>query len=282
MKKTRIAKLSVCLSLVLMSGALFAGCGAEAANSQSVYADQKTGTPAFIMAGKVEAVDGADVGTKISARISKINVDVGSVVNKGDLLAQFDMKEVPAQADQASAGLQAANVNLSSAKLNYDRIKKLYESGAASQQAYDSAKASLDSAAAQVAQAKASLNVVNSQLSNGQIVAPISGTVVTKSVNEGEIAVAGSTLFSIVNTDSVYINAYLPARLSEKVDAGQKVIVRISELPDKLLKGEVTTVDPVVDAQNKNILVKVKLLEDDPGLKVGMFAEIALDDKAGE
>ena len=90
------------------------------------------------------------------------------------------------------------------------------------------------------------------------------------------MAIAGSKLFSIVNPDSIYINAYLPARLSEEVKVGQKVTVSISEIPDKLLDGEVTTVDPVVDAQNKNILVKVKLLEDDPALKVGMFAEIAL------
>ena len=158
----------------------------------------------------------------------------------------------------------------------------MYQSGAISQQEYDSAKSKLNTASAQADQAKAGLDAANAQLSNGEIVAPVTGIISARNINEGEMANAGSKLFSIVNPDSIYINAYLPARLLEEVKTGQKVIVGISEISDKLFDGEVTMIDPVVDAQNKNILVKVKLLEDDPALKVGMFAEIALKNKAGE
>jgi RND family efflux transporter MFP subunit len=275
MKKAKKVNLLVCIALI--SAILLSGCGGRTSiSSQSVYESQKSDKPVFIMAGKVDAVERADVGTKVSAKITEIKVDVGSVVKEGDLLARFDMKELPAQANQASAALQVADVNLDNAQLTFDRIQQLYQSGAASKQEYDSAEAKLNTASAQVAQARAGLDAVNAQLSNGEIVAPVSGIISAKNVNEGEMAIAGSKLFSIVNPDSIYINAYLPARLSEEVKVGQKVTVSISEIPDKLLDGEVTTVDPVVDAQNKNILVKVKLLEDDPALKVGMFAEIAL------
>ena len=275
MKKAKKVNLLVCIALI--SAILLSGCGGRTSiSSQSVYESQKSDKPVFIMAGKVDAVERADVGTKVSAKITEIKVDVGSVVKEGDLLARFDMKELPAQANQASAALQVADVNLDNAQLTFDRIQQLYQSGAASKQEYDSAEAKLNTASAQVAQARAGLDAVNAQLSNGEIVAPVSGIISAKNVNEGEMEIAGSKLFSIVNPDSIYINAYLPARLSEEVKVGQKVTVSISEIPDKLLDGEVTTVDPVVDAQNKNILVKVKLLEDDPALKVGMFAEIAL------
>lgn len=275
MKKAKKVNLLVCIALI--SAILLSGCGGRTSiSSQSVYESQKSDKPVFIMTGKVDAVERADVGTKVSAKITEIKVDVGSVVKEGDLLARFDMKELPAQANQASAALQVADVNLDNAQLTFDRIQQLYQSGAASKQEYDSAEAKLNTASAQVAQARAGLDAVNAQLSNGEIVAPVSGIISAKNVNEGEMAIAGSKLFSIVNPDSIYINAYLPARLSEEVKVGQKVTVSISEIPDKLLDGEVTTVDPVVDAQNKNILVKVKLLEDDPALKVGMFAEIAL------
>jgi HlyD family secretion protein len=277
MKKMKRFKLSIFFSMLLMSAILLSGCGeARASSSQSIYTDQETSKPAYIMAGKVEAVERADVATKVSAKITEINVDVGSSVTAGDVLAKFDMKELPAQADQSRAGLEAANVGLDNAQLNYDRIQQLYQSGAVSQQEYDSAKAKLNTASAQTAQAKAGLNAVNAQLSNGVVTAPVSGVISAKNVNTGEIAAAGSKLFSIVNPDSMYITAYLPARLSEKVKTGQKVTVNISEIPDKLLNGEITMIDPVVDAQNKNILVKVKLTDDDPALKVGMFAEIAL------
>lgn len=275
MKKAKKVNLLVCIAL--MGAILLSGCGGRASiSSQSVYESPKSDKPIFMMAGKVDAVERADIGTKVSAKITEIKVDVGSVVKEGDLLARFDMKELPAQANQASAALQVADVNLDNAQLTFDRIQQLYQSGAVSKQEYDSAKSKLNTASAQVAQARAGLDAVNAQLSNGEILAPVSGIISAKNVNEGELAIAGAKLFSIVNPDSIYINAYLPSRLSEEVKVGQKVTVSISEIPDKLLDGEVTTIDPVVDAQNKNILVKVKLLEDDPALKVGMFAEIAL------
>lgn len=277
MKTTKRSVFSILLCIVMINGFLLTGCGASrTAESQSVYADQTTTKPAFIMAGKVEAVERADVASKVSAKITAINVDVGTAVKQGDVLARFDMKELPAEANQARAALQAANVALENAKLNFSRTQQLYQSGAASQQSYDSAKAGYDTASAQVAQARAGVDAISAQLTNGQIVAPVSGIVSAKNVNTGEMAIAGADLFSIVNPDSMYLNAYLPARLSDKVAVGQKVTVSISEIPDKLLDGEVTVVNPIVDAGNKNILVKIKLLDDDPALKVGMFAEIAL------
>lgn len=278
MKATKRSVFSILLCILMLNGVLLTGCGGsgQTAESQSVYADQTTTKPAYIMAGKVEAVERADVASKVSAKITEINVDVGTSVKEGDILARFDMKELPAEANQARAALQAANVALENARLNYSRTQQLFQSGAASQQAYDSAKASFETASAQVAQAKAGVDAISAQLSNGEIVAPVSGIVSAKNVNVGEIAIAGADLFSIVNPDSMYLNAYLPARLSEKVKTGQKVTVSVSEIPDKLLDGEVTVVNPIIDAGNKNILIKIKLLDDDPALKVGMFTEIAL------
>ncbi|QHI72966.1 efflux RND transporter periplasmic adaptor subunit [Aminipila terrae] len=143
-------------------------------------------------------------------------------------------------------------------------------------EALESAEKQLNTAQAQVNQAQSGLDIINANSSNGVIVAPVSGTVTSKNINVGEMAVAGANLMSIVNSDKTYINAYLPARLSNEIKQGQKVAIRISEIPDKLFDGKVSLVDTVVDAQNKNILVKVSMLENDPAVKVGMFAEIAL------
>ncbi|MBN7773982.1 efflux RND transporter periplasmic adaptor subunit [Clostridium aminobutyricum] len=244
--------------------------------NQTVYADQESSGPAFIMAGRVEAIDSADISTKTTGKIAELNVDVGSVVNKGDVLARIDMKEVPAQVNQAQSSIDIAKVTLNNAQINYDRTMELYQAGAVAKETVESAKKQLDTAAATVNQAQSGLELINANSSNGVIVAPISGTVTAKTVNVGELAAAGSTLLSIVNSDKTYISAYLPARLSEKVQQGQKVTVKISEIPDKFFDGEVSLVDTIVDAQNKNILVRVNMLENDPAVKVGMFAEIAL------
>ncbi|QIB70165.1 efflux RND transporter periplasmic adaptor subunit [Aminipila butyrica] len=246
--------------------------------SQDVEAKQATAQLAYLMAGKVDAVESADVSTKASGKIAELNVDVGSVVTKGQVLGRIDMQEVPAQMSQAQSTIDMANINLTNAQSGYNRTQELYQSDMVSKEAMESAQKQLDTAQAQLKQAQASLALINATSSNGVIVAPVSGTVTAKKINPGEMASSGATLMTIVNPDKTYISAYLPARLSDKVQQGQKVTIRISELPDKLFAGQVSLVDSVVDAQNKNILVKVNMLENDAAVKVGMFAEIALDE----
>lgn len=246
--------------------------------SQEVPANQRPAQLAYLMAGKVDAVESADVSTKASGKIAELNVDVGSTVTKGQVLGRIDMQEVPAQLSQAQSTIDMANINLTNAQSSYNRTQELYQSDMVSKEAMESAQKQLDTAQAQLKQAQASLALINAASSNGVIVAPVSGTVTAKKINSGEMASSGATLMTIVNPDKTYISAYLPARLSDKVQQGQKVTIRISELQDKLFAGQVSLVDSVVDSQNKNILVKVNMLENDAAVKVGMFAEIALDE----
>ncbi len=271
-----ISIIGVAFAIVLFVIGFHLTKGSSPISSQEVYANQESQRPAFIMAGKVEAIESADISVKASGKIQELNVDVGSVVKKGAILGRIDMKEVPAQVNQAQSTIDIANVNLNNAENSYNRTLQLYESGAVSKEALESAEKQLNTATAQLNQAQSGLELIQVNSSNGIITAPIAGTVTAKSINVGEMAAAGSTLMSIVNPEETYINAYLPARLSGQVQQGQKVIIRISEIPDQLFNGEIALVDSIVDAQNKNILVRVNMLENEPAVKVGMFAEIAL------
>lgn len=280
MQKYKKITLAVVLSVLFIGLLVFLGVknssAGQSMDNQDVYSNQESGGPSYIMAGKVEAIESADISTKSSGKIAELNVDVGSYVKKGDVLARIEMQEVPAQVKQAQSAIDIAGVNLNNAQNSYERTLQLYQAGAVSKEALENAEKQLNTVKAQVNQAQAGLDVVNANSSNGVIVSPVSGTVTAKNINLGELATAGSTLMSIVNSDMTYINAYLPARLSGEVQQGQKVIIRISEIPEKTFNGEISLVDPVVDAQNKNILVRVNMLENDSSIKVGMFAEIAL------
>lgn len=280
MQKNKKIILAVVLSVLFIGLLVFLGVknssAGQSIDNQDVYSNQESGGPSYIMAGKVEAIESADISTKSSGKIAELNVDVGSYVKKGDVLARIEMQEVPAQVKQAQSAIDIAGVNLNNAQNSYERTLQLYQAGAVSKEALENAEKQLNTVKAQINQAQAGLDVVNANSSNGVIVSPVSGTVTAKNINLGELATAGSTLMSIVNSDMTYINAYLPARLSGEVQQGQKVIIRISEIPEKTFNGEISLVDPVVDAQNKNILVRVNMLENNSSIKVGMFAEIAL------
>ena len=80
----------------------------------------------------------------------------------------------------------------------------------------------------------------------------------------------------MVNVDSLYINASLPAGLSGSVQVGQKVVVKVSEIPDKEFSGEVSVVDPVIGSRSRTVLAKITINNPDLVLKSGMLAEIGL------
>jgi RND family efflux transporter MFP subunit len=248
------------------------------------------------MAGKVDSSEKVDIAAKTSGKVAAIKVDAGSIVSKGDILLTFDAKDKEALVRQAEAGINSASANVASTsanyenvRLNYERTAELYESGAVSKQALDTAETQLktaeaqkEAAEAQASTARSQLDIANMNLSDTIITAPVAGTIAFKKINVGEMATAGATLLSIVNSDSLYINAYLPARLSGEVKPGQKVLIGLSEIPGKLYEGEITAVNTVVDPASKSIQVKAVLLENDPAIKVGMLAEIALKEAKDE
>jgi HlyD family secretion protein len=208
----------------------------------------------------------------------------------------------PEQIAQAQAALDSARKSYDNSKNNYNRIEDIYNLKGVSRQQLETAQTQLAAADAQyksaqeqleilkqgatketiailqkqVQQARASLEVTKTQLNNGTIVAPLSGTVTAKNINVGELASPGDTLVFIVNDEELYVNAYLPAGMVGQVKQGQQVIIKVSEIPEKKFDGEITVMNAVINSLSKNILVKVAFKLPDPGLKPGMFAEIAL------
>ena len=208
----------------------------------------------------------------------------------------------PEQIAQAQTLLDSAKTSYTNTKNNFDRNQKLFDVGAISQAQLEAVQTQLSAAQAQsdsaqdqltmlskgetqesinvlqaqVKQAQAGLDLAKTQLAYGALVSPVSGTVSAKNINVGELAAPGVTLLSVINVDSLYINASLPVGLMESVKVGQKVVVKVSEIPDKEFTGEVTVVDPVIDSRSRSVLVKIELSKTDTVLKPGMLAEIGL------
>lgn len=129
---------------------------------------------------------------------------------------------------------------------------------------------------AQVKQAQAALDLAKTQLSNGTLVSPISGTVSAKNINVGELASPGVTLVSIVNNSTLFVQASLPDGLANSVKVGQAVIVKVADIPDKEFTGKISVIDPVIDSRSRSVLVKTELNNPNSVLKPGMLAEIGL------
>ncbi|WP_297421169.1 efflux RND transporter periplasmic adaptor subunit [Clostridium sp.] len=325
MKKTML----VCLVMAM----ILSGCSSTASknvdnSSQATQNTEQQSNVKYIMAGKIDANDQANVASKISGRVSKILVDVGSKVNAGDTVIQLDTEDLQAQVNQAQAGVNTAQANLTNAmsatrpeqiaqdqaaldsatenyevaKKNYDRTKTLFDAEGATQQQLETAQqqltaaesqqktaqevlnmhkngateTSIDVYKAQVEQAQAGLKIAQTALSNATVIAPISGVVDAKNINVGEMASANATLLSISNSSALVVNAYVPIDIASQFKEGQDVVVKVAEVNNTEFAGKISVINSKLNAQSRNVLIKIALSDPNSVLKPGMFAEVGI------
>ncbi|MBN1594183.1 MAG: efflux RND transporter periplasmic adaptor subunit [Candidatus Coatesbacteria bacterium] len=243
--------------------------------------------------GVVKAAQEAKLGTKVPGRVAKVNVDEGDKVEKDHelvVLEQTDFKlavqEAEAAVKNARASASVAKVSLEKANRDYERFLKLRNQSAVSEQSFedvDTAKRvaadKLTLAQAGLAQANARLDSVKQQLSDSIIRAPFSGVVVGKMTNEGEfVGAGGPPLVWLMDLSTVKIDVGIPEENSGKVSVGQSARVTLDAFPGKSFTGEVITVNPRVDANNRSYNVQIQVDNDDPDyfLNSGMFARVTL------
>jgi len=229
--------------------------------------------------GTVNAVTTVLVGTQVSGTIQKLYADYNSMVKEGQILALIDPASFEAQVAQSSANLLLAEANLEKAKIalrdthtNFERNKILFEKNFvsksdldASETAYLSAAAQIKASEAQVAQARASLQLAQTNLRYTKILSPVNGTVISRSVDVGQTVAASfqtPTLFTIAqDLTQMQIDASIDEADIGRVTTGNPVTFTVDAYPEMTFKGNVseirnapTTVQNVV---TYSVIVKV-------------------------
>ena len=235
---------------------LLSGCNSKA-EIKSVGKDSlQTNSVTWFMAGKVEAKDKADIISTFTARILKINKEIGQNVTQGEPLVTLDRKEVQTQ-------IEALQKNYDTSQLNLTRAQSLLDSKVISVQQKEQAEL-------QNKQAKAALEQAKLQYENGTLVSPIDGIVTAVNVKEGEISSSGLIMLTVVNTKGIFVNAYIPESLMGEVKAGMPVLLRFSEIGNKIYQGKINLIDTMVDSKSKTALVKIIPADFDNAVKPGM------------
>lgn len=259
-----MCKYSIALFILLL---IMLGCGkANDRKDEKSQASQKR-QPVFFIAGKIEARDHVDVSAIITARVLQVHAKMGEHVNQGDTLITLDRKEIEAQ-------LQSVQKSYENARLNYERGKNLFEKGFIPEQQKESLEY-------QLKQAKASLDVVKAQYSNGTINAPISGMVSEVNISKGETTSPNKVILAIVNANHVYVEAYVPEHLLNRIAPGMNVVLKVSEISDTIFHGVVSTVDPVIDVNSKTSQVRIEATDFDSNIKPGMMVLVGTEADGG-
>ncbi|SNR39699.1 efflux RND transporter periplasmic adaptor subunit [Lutibacter flavus] len=230
----------------------------------------------FITAsGKVEAVQNANLSTRMMGFVNKVYVKVGQKVSKGQLLLSINSADINAQKAQVNASITEATAAFTNAEKDYNRFKALYNDNSASQKEMDDMTANYEMAKARLEAANQMKNQVNAQLSYSNITAPFTGIVTGKFINKGDMANPGMPLISIETPGEFQVMAMVPESEITKVKTGSKVNVVIKST-NKLLTGEVTEVSTSAKNTGGQYLVKVILDKTEEKLLSGMFTSVQI------
>jgi len=213
--------------------------------------------------GSIRATVGVNVTTELAGMIREIYFVPGAMVKKGDLLVQLDI-------DADTAQLHVLEANAALASITYNRDKAQYAIQAVSKQTLDTDEANLKSTQAQVDYQKALIE-------QKTIRAPFSGRLGISAVNPGQYLNPGDKVTMLQTLDPIYVDFYVPQQFIDNVKVGQTVSMTIDAFADKVFAGKVTTIDPGVDPQVRNVQVEATIPNPTLLLAPGMFASVTVD-----
>ncbi|HEY9169913.1 MAG TPA: efflux RND transporter periplasmic adaptor subunit [Lutibacter sp.] len=260
---------------------LVASCGKDKAaskdNTPAVVVEVSTSSSEadnFLSAsGKIEAVQNANLSTRMMGYVTDTYVNVGDKVSKGQLLLRINSADISAQSAQVAASITEAKAAFKNAEKDYNRFKVLFEQKSASQKEMDDITANYEMAKARLEGATQMKNQVNAQLSYSNISAPFSGVITGKFINKGDMANPGMPLIGIETPGKFQVIAMVPETEITKIKEGTAVNVVVKST-NELIKGNVTEVSSSAKNTGGQYLVKVVLDKTDAELLSGMYTSV--------
>lgn len=216
--------------------------------------------PQIEAVGSLRAVRGADLSLEVSGVVDSISFNSGDDVKEGVVLLKLRSEDDVAKLESLQA---TAVLN----QLTYDRDIKQFKIQAVSQATLDIDKANLKNAQAQVAQQQAILD-------KKTLRAPFAGHLGIRAVDLGQYLSAGTAIVALQALDPVYLDFFVPQQSVARIRIGAPVTVKIDAFKDKTFPGEISAINPKVDASSRNVQIRAMLKNPDHKLLPGMYATV--------
>jgi HlyD family secretion protein len=256
------------------------------------------------------------VSSKLAGTVVDFFVNEGDQVAVGQVIAQLDTEKLCLQKKQLLAGLNELRLNLQNAhraitlsndnleniEKKFNRIKSLYDEKSATQQQYDDIETAYKAAQTQsdnaITSAKAlsakeeqvlvQLELLESQLRDAKITAPIQGTVVEKYLEAGEVTRLGGPVVNLADLQNMWIKIYFRETELGKIKLNDAAELKISAYPDRVFPGRISWISSKAEFTPKMVqtkearsdlvyAVKIEVKNPDGILKIGMPADVSLN-----
>jgi RND family efflux transporter MFP subunit len=265
----------------------------------------------IVVTGTLAAEQEIILGMKVAGRISELPVDLGSTVQKGDVIAKLDTTDFELRVRQSAAALEQARVRLGlpptgtnedvdiektslvresratmdGTKARLDRATQLYEKGLMAKADFDVTNSAYKVAEAQYADAldearnrqgvlsqrKSELEIARQQLADAVLYSPIGGSVRQRSANVGQYVSAGTPVVNLVQMNPVRLRTDVPEREALTIRTGMLVRVTV-EGTSTVHEGRVVRLSPSVDESNRTLLIETEIPNPSNVLRPGSFA----------
>jgi HlyD family secretion protein len=265
-----------------------------------IYFLKNSGPETILLSGTVEVTE-VEISPELSAKVATLYHREGDTVKEGDPLLDLDKSNVEAQLRAAEAAQQAAEAQstLAQAKManvqrDYERSFKLYEAKAISESAFDAAETAYkiaknthEASLNQLKGAQAQVETLSLQLKKTHLTSPISGLILERNVEAGEVVSPGMVLMTIGDLQRPWVRVYIGEPDIGRVRIGQEASVVTDAYPTRAFPGTLRYIADEAEFTPKNIQTrqeriklvyeaKVYLTNKEGILKPGMPADVSL------
>lgn len=288
------------------------GAGPPPRQVRAVPASEGAMARAVSVTGTLAAEEQVVLSMKIAGRLSEVAVDLGSRVQKGQVIARLDPTDFRLRVDQAEAGLRQARARLglspegsddrvdpehtgvvrqarsvlAEARVTRDRMATLLQQQLMSQAQLDAAVTALQVAESRyqdameevrnrqaiLAQRRSELKLAQQQLADTVLHAPLDASVRERHASAGEFHNAGAPVVTLVRVHPLRLRLAVPERAAAGVRVGQSVRVMVEGDPTQYT-GRVARLSPAIQEQNRTLMVEAEVPNDQGLLRPGSFAK---------
>jgi membrane fusion protein, multidrug efflux system len=254
------------IGIAMLLAVLFTGCGhkqkeaekaSQAPLKQATLITVEKSDKALLMEtpGTLVSEQRVEVASRLTGFIRDIRVREGQAVNTGQVLLRVDSADIEGQIAQTESALAQAQAALADAENDHQRFSALYKEEAVPKAQFDKVDLQYRLAQQQVAAGKAALDTAKSQLRYANVTTPISGVVVAKLADAGDLATPGTPLLVIENPGRLQAETQVQDSLYGQLETGESVQVVLDSGID--VEGHIARLVPAADPSSHTHLVKI-------------------------
>ena len=222
----------------------------------------------------------APIYARGSGYLKRRLVDIGSHVEAGQLLAEFDTPELNQELERARALLAQAEASLGLAKITAARWAGLLKTASVSEQEAAEKEADFKLKTALADSARAEVRRLERLQSFSRLVAPFAGTITVRNVDSGDLIVGAGNkeIFHLAQTQKLRVFVQVPQAMARSISSGQSAEMSLPELPGRVFEVKVIRTAGVIASDSRTLLVELEADNSKGEILAGGYAQVRFSD----